>query len=224
MANILDVINEIGGEELSMRAIATVIGVNPSRMYAIAKKPVAGQMYDPEATNWDAISAYVESKLAEKNFEDMKAFVTAAQEVDAELKANIRRVAVPGANLIEVDGEKVSARKSAKFEMGGENESYICFKHDALVYKMVYQTEGYTVLRPVNSDGTFAMEMLRVVSNGTLNTKCVPPTTLATAIEDRFSGAYAEQLAAEKAKKEAENANQNEAECVATDVPTCDAE
>ena len=103
----------------------------------------------------------------------------------------------------DVDGGKMPKRKAAMFDMGSEQESLICFKHDAGVYKMVYQTLGYTAIRQVNEDGSFAKEEIRVVSNSTLNTKCVPPTVMAQAIADRFSGAYAEQTATES-----ENANQ----------------
>ena len=110
---------------------------------------------------------------------------------------NVTARVATGSNLIDVDGGKMPKRKSVMFEMGNEQESLICFKHDAGVYKMVYQTTGYTAIREVNEDGTFAKEEIRVVSNSTLNTKCVPPTVLTQAIADRFSGAYAEQTATE---------------------------
>ena len=53
----------------------------------------------------------------------------------------------------------------------------------------------------------------RVYQTCDLNTECVPPTTMKQAIDDRFSGAYAEQTATES-----ENANQNGDEPTAVDA------
>jgi hypothetical protein len=139
--------------------------------------------------------------------DSLEELVTVAVEKEKWMAENTTARVATGSNLIDVDGGKMPKRKAAMFDMGSEQESLICFKHDAGVYKMVYQTLGYTAIREVNEDGTFAKEEVRVVSNSTLNTKCVPPTVMAQAIADRFSGAYAEQT-----NTESENANQTEAE------------
>ena len=52
-----------------------------------------------------------------------------------------------------------------------------------------------------------------MVSNSTLNTKCVPPTVMAQAIADRFSGAYTEQTATES-----ENVSQNADDAMPVDA------
>ena len=196
--NVLDVIREVnGGEEISLKAFALALDIPATRLYAIAKRPIVGQVYDPNAKNWDAISEFLSAKVsaADATITSMEELVRVAAEKDKWLAENANNRVATGSNLIDVDGGKMPKRKSAMFEMGSEQESLLCFKHDAGVYKMVYQTAGYTVIREVNEDGSFAKEEVRVISNSTLNTKCVPPTNLKQAIEDRFSGAYAEQTA-----------------------------
>ena len=215
--HILDAIREFnGGEEISLKAFALALDIPATRLYAIAKRPIIGQVYDPNAKNWDAISEFLTNKVtaADATITSLEELVAVAVEKEKWMAENATARVATGSNLIDVDGGKMPKRKAAMFEMGGEQESLICFKHDAGVYKMVYQTLGYTAIRQVNEDGTFAKEEIRVVSNSSLNTKCVPPTIMAQAIADRFSGAYAEQTATES-----ENANQT-----ADDAEPVDAE
>lgn len=208
--HILDAIRAMNnGEEITLKAFALALDVPATRLYAVAKRPVIGQVYDPAAKNWEALNEFFIGKLTapEAKFDSMEALVAEAAEKDAWLAQNATVRTATGSNLIDVDGGKMPKRKTSMFEMGDERESLICFKHDPAVYKMVYQTLGYTVIREVNEDGSFAKEEIRVISNATLNTKCVAPSAMAEAIADRFSGAYAEQTATA-----AENANQTEAE------------
>lgn len=198
--HILDVIRDVnGGEEISLKAFALALDIPATRLYAIAKRPIIGQVYDPNAKNWDAINEFLTNKVtaADATITSMEELVMVAAEKEKWMAENTTARVATGNNLIDVDGGKMPKRKAAMFEMGSEQESLICFKHDAGVYKMVYQTLGYTAIRQVNEDGTFAKEEIRVVSNSTLNTKCVPPTIMAQAIADRFSGVYAEQTTTE---------------------------
>ena len=216
MKHILDVIRDVnGGEEVSLKAFALALDIPATRLYTIAKRPIIGQVYDPNAKNWDAINEFLTNKVtaADATITSLEALVAVAVEKEKWMAENATARVATGSNLIDVDGGKMPKRKAAMFEMGSEQESLICFKHDAGVYKMVYQTLGYTAIRQVNEDGTFAKEEIRVVSNSTLNTKCVPPTVMAQAIADRFSGAYAEQTATES-----ENANQTADEAVPVDA------
>lgn len=208
--HVLDAIREVAkGVEPSLKGFALALDVPPTRLYAKAKTPIAGQVYDPEAKNWDALNEFFVSKLEAEDaaYASMEELVMAAADKDKWLAENVHARVATGSNLIDVDGGKMPKRKAAMFEMGSEQESLICFKKDANVYKMVYQTLGYTCIRAVNEDGSFAKEEVRVISNATLNTKCVPPYTMAQAIADRFSGAYAEQTNSE-GSAESENANQ----------------
>ena len=214
--HILDVIREVnGGEEISLKAFALALDIPATRLYAIAKRPIIGQVYDPNAKNWDAINEFLTNKVtaADATITSLDELVLVAAEKEKWMAENASTRVATGSNLIDVDGGKMPKRKAAMFDMGSEQESLICFKHDAGVYKMVYQTLGYTAIRQVNEDGTFAKEEIRVVSNSTLNTKCVPPTVMAQAIADRFSGAYTEQTATES-----ENVRQTADEAMPVDA------
>ena len=214
--HILAVIREVnGGEEISLKAFALALDIPATRLYAIAKRPIIGQVYDPNAKNWDAINEFLTNKVtaADATITSLEDLVTVAVEKEKWMAENTTARVATGSNLIDVDGGKMPKRKAAMFDMGSEQESLICFKHDAGVYKMVYQTLGYTAIRQVNEDGTFAKEEIRVVSNSTLNTKCVPPTSMAQAIADRFSGAYTEQTATES-----ENVSQTADEAMPVDA------
>ena len=214
--HILDVIREVnGGEEISLKAFALALDIPATRLYAIAKRPIIGQVYDPNAKNWDAINEFLTNKVtaADATITSLDELVLVAAEKEKWMAENASTRVATGSNLIDVDGGKMPKRKAAMFEMGSEQESLICFKHDAGVYKMVYQTLGYTAIRQVNEDGTFAKEEIRVVSNSTLNTKCVPPTIMTQAIADRFSGAYTEQTATES-----ENVSQTADEAMPVDA------
>lgn len=214
--HILDVIRDVnGGEEISLKAFALALDIPATRLYAIAKRPIIGQVYDPNAKNWDAINEFLTNKVtaADATITSLEELVTVAVEKEKWMAENATARVATGNNLIDVDGGKMPKRKAAMFDMGSEQESLICFKHDAGVYKMVYQTLGYTAIRQVNEDGTFAKEEIRVVSNSTLNTKCVPPTVMAQAIADRFSGAYTEQTATES-----ENVSQTADEAMPVDA------
>ena len=216
MKHILDVIRDVnGGEEVSLKAFALALDIPATRLYAIAKRPIIGQVYDPNAKNWDAINEFLTNKVtaADATITSLEELVTVAVEKEKWMAENATARVATGSNLIDVDDGKMPKRKAAMFEMGSEQESLICFKHDAGVYKMVYQTLGYTAIRQVNEDGTFAKEEIRVVSNSTLNTKCVPPTIMAQAIADRFSGAYTEQTATES-----ENVSQTADEAMPVDA------
>lgn len=192
--NVLDAIRDCGGVEPTIKAFALALNIPVTRLNNIAKRPIAGQVWDPEFINWDALNEFFILKLKDDKVEytNMVDLVVAAQQKDEYLKqAGTRHTGIStGANLIDVDGGKMPARKAKMFEMGSEAESLLCFKKDAGVYRIVYQTLGYTAIRQVNADGEFCAELVRVLSNGTLNTKCVPPTEMAKAIEERFSGEY----------------------------------
>lgn len=196
------------GVEPSMKAIARTLGVPSGRLYSIAKRPVLGEVYDPDSINWNEVNAFVIGKIDREDtkWQTMEDFVQSAVAMDADIAAC--KVTLSTTSRIEVDGELIPQRKTVMFEFGGEHESLICFKEDPAVYKMVYQTASMTVLRPVNEDGSFAAEKLRLVTNSTFNTKCVVPSQMNDAIAERFSGIY-QPKADEADGVEEEDPNEN---------------
>lgn len=189
--SITEIMENIGTPTL--KAIAAVFEIPAQRLYGVAKQPKEGEIYDAKVYNWDAVERFITRRLdADKGLATVEDVIKAALEKDAEFKeADGRRSANRGAGTketIEVDGKQVPVRKYKNFEM--DAGKHICLKKDANVYGIVMQTLTHTVLRPVNEDGTYASEAVKVISNSMLNMKGVGPAGIDEAIAKRFAGEY----------------------------------
>lgn len=195
----------------SLKAFAGVFELNPVRMYSVAKQPKEGVVYDAKVYNWDAVERFIERRLdADKGLATLEDVISAALIIEAELKSSDgRRASNRGeggsyGKKIEVDGKQIAERRFANFEMA--SNQLVALKKDANVYAIVMQTLSHTVLRPVLTapvEGTeiqFKGNDITVISNGMLNFKGVGPSALVDALEARFSGKYAKELADEAAK------------------------
>lgn len=204
----------------SLKAIAGVFETNPVRLYAVAKQPKEGEVYDAKVYNWDAIERFITRRLdADKGIVTVEDVIDKALEIDQELKEKDGRrsgnrgdgVASYGAK-IEVDGKLVAKRRFASFEM--ENGQFVVLKKDPEVYVIVLQTLSHTVLRPIDHVPAEGEELMfkgndvKVISNLMLNMKGFGPSALQEAIEKRMSGEYAKEVAeaAQKAADEAKEA------------------
>ena len=176
----------------TLKAIAAVFDIPNQRIYTVAKQPKEGEVYDAKVYNWDAIERFITRRLdPDKGLATLEDVIDAALIKDEEFKeADGRRSANRGSavNKVEIDGKLVATRKYRNFEM---NENVpVCLRKDANVYKIVMQTLTHTVLRPINADGEFCSETVKVISNGMLNMKGAGPNTIEEAIAKRFSGEY----------------------------------
>lgn len=177
----------------TLKAIAAVFGIPTQRIYSVAKQPKDGEVYDAKVYNWDAIERFINRRLdADKGLATLEDAIDAALIKDEELKqSDGRRTANRSTGVkqkIEVDGQLVAVRKYTNFEMSAGVP--VCLRKDANVYAIVMQTLTHTVLRPINQDGSFASETVKVISNGMLNMKGAGPASIEDAIAKRFSGEY----------------------------------
>lgn len=176
----------------TLKAIAAVFDIPNQRIYTVAKQPKEGEVYDAKVYNWDAIERFVVRRLdPDKGLATLEDVIDAALVKDEEFKeADGRRSANRGSavNKVEIDGKLVATRKYRNFEM--DENVPVCLRKDANVYKIVMQTLTHTVLRPINQDGEFCSEAVKVISNGMLNMKGAGPNTIEEAIAKRFSGEY----------------------------------
>ena len=189
----------------TLKAIAKVFDLNPVRLYSVAKQPKEGEVYDAHVYNWDAIERFIKRRLdPDKGLETLEDVIQKALEIDAELKLQDgRRTSNRGEGggygaKVEVDGKMVAKRRFESYEM--ENGQYICLKKDPEVYKIVMQTASHTVIRPVEADGEFKGNDIKVISNFMLNMRGIGPSALQAEVAKRFSGEYAQELAAEAQK------------------------
>lgn len=207
--NNIERIMEEKGVQPSLKAYAGVFDLNPVRLYSVAKQPKEGVVYDAKVFNWDAIERFINRRLdADKGLATLKDVVDKAIEIDAQLKENDGRRRTAGGGIgakIEVDGVMIPARRYPSYEM--ENGQMICLKGDVEVYTIVLQTKSHTVLRPLaeplmeGTEAVFKGNDVKVISNSMLNMKGTAPAALAKAVEDRFNGTYAQELAAEAQRK-----------------------
>lgn len=177
----------------TLKAIAAVFEIPTQRIYSVAKQPKEGEVYDAKVFNWDAIERFITRRLdAEKGLATLEDVIQAAMVKDEEFKeSDGRRAANRGQGIkqtIEVDGKQVACRKYKNFEQDAGKP--ICLRHDANVYGIVMQTLTHTVLRPINEDGSFASEEVKVISNSMLNMKGAGPASIDEACQKRWSGEY----------------------------------
>lgn len=197
----------------TLKAIAGVFELQAVRLYSVAKQPKEGVAYDPHVYNWDAIERFVTRRLdAEKGLGTLEAVIAKALEIDKVLKETDGR---RGANRgegeawnakVEVDGVMVAKRRFKNFEQ--EAGLPVVLKQDPEVYAIVLQTATHTVMRPLNSEklDDFKGNDVKVISNGMMNMKGMPPSKLEAAVKERFSGEFAKKQAEEAAKKAEEAA------------------
>jgi len=108
---------------VSLRRLAPVVGVNYGILLKKSKEPVQGKVYDPEATNWEALAAVCSSTLERRR------------------------------NYAEIDWEalnKGAARKGTslikdmdKFKVG---DKVYLRRNNETPYEIVYKTETHVVL------------------------------------------------------------------------------
>lgn len=192
----------------TLKAIAGVFGLQPVRLYSVAKQPKEGVVYDAKVYNWDAIMRFCQRRLNQNGAPStLEELVDRAIEIDAELKANDGRHRTGAASTkdkIEVDGKMIAPRKFKTFEM--TDGQLFCIKNDPEVYKAVYQTLSHTVLVPVSDkEGTIKGNDVKVISNTMLNMKGVGPAMIDEAVQNRFDTA-AKLAAADAAATPAESA------------------
>lgn len=183
----------------TLKAIATVLGIQPTRIYSVAKTPKEGEIYDAKVYNWEAIERFVERRLGQNEVpETVEEVIDKALEVDIELKANDGRKNRTGSaagRKIEVDGKMIPERRYSNHEWKDEDgnvlDNLVAFKKDPEVYKIIFQTRSHTVLMPVDdAAGTITKSHVKVVSNFMMNHSGFNPVQNATQVEIRLNGEY----------------------------------
>lgn len=165
--------------EPSLKAISIALGLNPVRIYSVAKTPKEGEIYDAKKYNWEAVERFCVKRLsADKGYATLEELIELSLKLDVELQSSDRRrtTGVSTKEMIVVDGRDMPARKFANFEADYAGElphpagvHCVLLKKDNNVYGIVHQTRGYTVLQPIGEDGEFCKETIKVLSNTMLN-------------------------------------------------------
>lgn len=175
--------DQIIGETPTLKAFAEVIGINPVRLYAVAKQPKAGEVYDARVYNWDALDKFFARRLdADAGFETIEQLVALAIEKDKELSTQDRRknrgTTSNVKNTVDVDGKKVPGRR---YEVAVGDT--VLIKKDPSTYTAVFVTESHICLQKVDSSE------LKSLSNWTINIQMIAPFRVAEVLKGRSEGA-----------------------------------
>lgn len=183
----------------TLKAIATTLGIQPTRIYAVAKTPKEGEVYDAKVYNWEAIERFIERRLGQNEVPDtFEGVIASAMEWDEMFKANDGRKNRGGSGAgrkIEVDGKLIPERRYSHHEMvdkeGNLVNSLIALKKDGNVYKIVFQTRSHTVLVPVDDyDGTVTKSEVKVLSNFMMNHRGYNAVQNDEQVSLRFAGEF----------------------------------
>lgn len=128
---------------VSLRKLAPAVGVNYGLLLKKSKEPVQGQVYDPEATNWEALAAVCSTILERRR------------------------------NYANIDWEALNeggARKSAtlikdmeKFPVGAK---VYLRKNNETPYEIVYKTETHVVIQLEGTQEPIAWSNSTFLING----------------------------------------------------------
>lgn len=177
-------IEKRGIERPELQAIALALDLHPTRLYAVAKQPKEGEIYDARVYNWDAIDRFLARRFSAdkfpKGYEDLLDKVATVQ---AELKTQDGRRTVRSSDeskFIKM-GEKLIPVRKDTYVVGQE----ILIKDDKekAVYTVVMATETHLVVQPKDSTELISF------SNNTVNWRFVPPFRFAEELKKRQEAA-----------------------------------
>ena len=133
----------MGLEYATLRRIAAVTGASYQMILKASKQPKAGEIYDPEAVNLEAIEGVIKRKIGEEEFAAIN-----WESFACELK--------------EADESGVVAVKLEDIAVG---DTVVFKKEDALVYTVVAMTDTHIALQLNDTS------KLRSMTNATFKTQ-----------------------------------------------------
>lgn len=165
-----------GKEQPTLKAIAEIFEVPAQRLYTVAKQPIAGQVYDANVYNWDAIGRFIAKRIGKEGdkFQTMEEVYEAAIAKDAELAASDKRRGPRGGGSKKVtidmgDGKSMPGRR-IEVAIGDK----IHLKRYEAEFEVVYLTDTHVVMQEVGTT------ILNCLSNWTFNQQVVVGTPKAT--------------------------------------------
>lgn len=160
----------------TLKAFAQVMGVQPNRLYSVAKQPKVGEIYDSHVYNWDALDRFMFIRL--KEGVTLEEFVQSALVADEAIKeADGRHRPNNPPKKTNIGGVDGTLRLYPSFEKG--SGWYILLYDDENIYDIAVQTATHSVLVPLGGSRP------KVISNTMLNKYGIPPLRYDTALAER---------------------------------------
>lgn len=127
----------------SLKQLAEVLGCPIDRLRSIARKPIPGEAYDPKATNWDAIEAFITNRLEKTGYDSLEDVYAAALEV--EVKTSSRAAGIK-TEMLNVDGSDTTPARKLNVQPG----DLVHDKKTDADYEVEYVNATIVVYHPVN--------------------------------------------------------------------------
>ena len=167
---------------VTLKQLATVLGVSMERIRTVARKPVTGQPYDPKAVNWDAIDAFVGNRLARTDFDTVEEVYEAAAQVvtstgralggSAAPKKMLKAIDVAG---YDEDGTVIICEIATTPERKGNLSvgDLITEKKTGIKCEVVYVDETIVVYKPIADHDEDTYVLTHSIGNRNFNSKFV---------------------------------------------------
>ena len=167
---------------VTLKQLATVLGVPMERIRTVARKPITGQPYDPKAINWDAIDAFVSNRLARTDFDSVEEVYAAAEEVVTSTGRALGGSAAPKKMLkaidaagFDEDGKAILCEIATTPERKGNLSvgDLITEKKTGVECEVVYVDETIVVYRAIAEHDADTCVLTHSIGNRNFNSKFV---------------------------------------------------
>jgi len=144
----------------TLKAYAQVMGINPVRVYTVAKQPREGEIYDARVFNYESVGFFFQRRLdVDMGYGNMRDLTLKAIEADkVSIKSDRRRNKVRQDKVTLSTGSKIPMRRE-QFVMG----EHVTLKGEEHTMEVVYITDSHVCFLVDGGPD------LRVLSNWTIN-------------------------------------------------------
>lgn len=167
---------------VTLKQLATVLGVPMERIRTVARKPITGQPYDPKAINWNAIDAFVSNRLERTDFDSVEDVYAAAAEVVTSTGRALGGSAAPKKMLKAIDvagydenGSAILCEIATTPERKGNLSvgDLITEKKTGVKCEVVYTDETIVVYKAIAEHDEDTFVLTHSIGNRNFNSKFV---------------------------------------------------
>lgn len=133
----------------NLKQIATVLDLPVERLRNVAKKPIAGEAYDPKSINWGAIESFIENRLSKTGYDSVDAVYDDADKVEI----TVRATGGSAISMLEVEGSNTTPARKYEVKAGDT----IVLKSDLTEYLVEYVNETIVVYKPISESGALTL-------------------------------------------------------------------
>lgn len=151
----------------TLKQIATVLGVQVERVRSVAKKPIVGQAYDPKATNWDAIKAFIGNRLERTGYDTVEDVLAAALDVEITVASRGTGAKI---QMLDIEGSVTTPSRRCELNPG----DIIVEKKSGAEFVVDYVNATIVVIKPISAEGKETLS--HAIGNRIFNNKYAKKT------------------------------------------------